>query len=330
MAHPHERSARTLLSRAGLRGAAVEAAWITAHVATYPLGFLAERGRRGIERYSLTDLPPHQRGLLIGDVEAAGTPILLLHGMIDNRSIFAVLRRSLRRRGFGQVHTMNYSPLLRDVREAAHQLALQVERVCLETGYERLHIVGHSLGGIIARYYVQRMGGDERVHTLVTMGSPHGGTQVARILPRRVSRQLLPGSRLLRELAAPAPECRTRFLAFYTDLDQCIAPMTSARIEHPDLKASNVFVRGVGHLSLPIHGPVVHAIGTALAHLDHDGSTRRHGVTRLPQQKSGPRPQQQTGDGSRSGSSGSPSAPSTVRSDRPRYARPGFARTVIG
>lgn len=287
MTDPVQRSARTLLSSTGLRGAAIEAAWITAHIATYPFGVIAERGRRSVERYSLTGLPPQQRGLLESDIEAAGTPILLLHGMVDNRSIFTVLRRSLHRRGFGRVHTMNYSPFLRDVREAAHQLALQVERLCAETGYERVHIIGHSLGGIIARYYVQRMAGDARVHTLVTMGSPHGGTHVARMFPRRICRQLLPGSRLMRELAEPAPDCRTRFLAFWTDLDQCVAPMTNARIEHPDLSASNVFVRGVGHLSIPINGGVVHAICTALAHLDHDGSTRLHGVTTLPRQLAG-------------------------------------------
>lgn len=279
---PATRGVRTLLSPRGVRGVLVEALWVGAHVATYPLGVAADRGRRGLAHYSLQGLPPHQRGLFESSVEAAGTPILLLHGMVDNRSIFHVLRRSLRRRGFVAVTAMNYSPLLSDVRRAAHQLALQVERLCSETGYERIHIVGHSLGGIIARYYVQRMGGDERVHTLVTLGSPHGGTRVARLLPRRVARQVLPGSRLMRELAAPAPDCRTRFVAFWGELDQIVVPMTSARVDHPDLRADNRFVSGVGHLSLPIDGRVVHAIGTTLAHLDSDGSTLQHGVTQLP------------------------------------------------
>ena len=63
------------------------------------------------DRLGVASLPPVQRGLVIGDVEAAGTPILLVHGMVDNRSIFTLLRRGLRRRGFGRVIALNYSPL---------------------------------------------------------------------------------------------------------------------------------------------------------------------------------------------------------------------------
>ena len=93
--------------------------------------------------------------------------------MVDNRSIFTVLRRGLRRRGFRRVLAINYSPLTSDVRLAATNLATRVEQLCAETGFERIHVIGHSMGGLIARYYVQRLGGDARVHTLVTLGTPH-------------------------------------------------------------------------------------------------------------------------------------------------------------
>ena len=63
-----------------------------------------------------------QRGLLMGDVVAAGTPIILVHGLVDNRSIFTLLRRALRRRGFGRVITLNYSPFTQDVRQVAKRL----------------------------------------------------------------------------------------------------------------------------------------------------------------------------------------------------------------
>ena len=80
------------------------------------------RSAPDVERFSLSDLPPVHRGLLIGDVEAAGTPILLVHGLVDNRSIFTLLRRQLRRRGFGRVWTMNYRIWTTDLRAAARQL----------------------------------------------------------------------------------------------------------------------------------------------------------------------------------------------------------------
>jgi pimeloyl-ACP methyl ester carboxylesterase len=279
------RGVRTLCTPTGLRGAGTELAWVAAHTALYPLGVLADRsradGRESAERFTLADLPPVQRGLLLGDVVAAGTPILLVHGLVDNRSVFTLLRRTLRRRGFGRVIPVNYSPFTQDVRTAAVRLARLVEQTCAETGYERVHVVGHSLGGVVARYYVQRMGGDARVHTLCTLGSPHAGTSAAHLLPSRLVRQLRPGSELMQELAAPAPGCRTRFVAFWSDLDQLIVPKRAACIEHPDLLARNVLLRGVGHMSLPIDGRVVHEIATLLAHLDEDGSTRTAGVTRL-------------------------------------------------
>jgi pimeloyl-ACP methyl ester carboxylesterase len=279
------RGLRTVCSPAGLRGAGTEVAWITAHLALYPLGMGRDKvkgvAREDQGRFSLADLPPVQRGLLMGDVVAAGTPILLVHGLVDNRSIFTLLRRALRRRGFGRVITLNYSPLTQDIRGVAARLEALVEKTCEETGYERVHVIGHSLGGIVARYYVQRMGGDRRVHTLCTLGSPHAGTYAARLWPGGVVRQLRPGSELMQELAAPAPGCRTRFVAFWSDLDQLIVPQRAAALDHPDLAARNVPLRGVGHMSLPISGQVVHEIATLLAHLDEDGRTQTPGVTTL-------------------------------------------------
>ncbi len=280
-----KRSVETVFTPAGLRGAATELAWITAHGALYPLGLSSERrrerGREELDRFTLSDLPPLQRGLLMGDVVAAGTPIILVHGLVDNRSIFTLLRRALRRRGFGRVLTLNYSPFTQDIRSVAAQLAALVEKTCEETGYERVHVVGHSLGGVIARYYVQRLGGDARVHTVCTLGSPHAGTFTAHLLPQKVVKQLRPGSDLMTELAAPSPGLRTRFIAFWSDLDQLVVPKRSARIDHPDLLARNVLLRGVGHMSLPIDGRVVREIAAVLAHLDEDGSTVTAGVTSI-------------------------------------------------
>lgn len=267
----------------GLRGAGTELAWLAAHTVLYPLGVVSERarpsGRETAECFTLADLPPVQRGLLMGDVVAAGTPILLVHGLVDNRSTFTLLRRALRRKGFGQVLTLNYSPFTQDVRTAAQRLQRLVEQTCEQTGYERVHVVGHSLGGLVARYYVQRMGGDARVHTLCTLGTPHSGTYAAHLLPARLVRQLRPGSELMTELAQPASGCRTRFVCFWSDLDQLVVPQRRARLEHPDLAARNVLLHGTGHMSLTFDGRAVHEIGQLLAHLDEDGSTLTPGVT---------------------------------------------------
>lgn len=192
-------------------------------------------------------------------------PVVLLHGFIDNRSVFVLLRRSLARHGWHHLESLNYSPLTCDIRTAAELLDRHVEEICARTGQHEVDIVGHSLGGLIARYYVQRLGGDRRVRTLVTLGTPHGGTAVAPLAGAHpIVRQMRSGSDLIEELRHPAPGCRTRFVSFWSELDRVILPVETACVDHPDLDAVNVRVTGIGHLALPVHPAVASAIRQAL------------------------------------------------------------------
>ena len=163
-------------------GVAVEAGWIAAHVVMYPGGLLSDPANRSAHgHYNFRGFTPAQRGLVHHGVDAAATPILLVHGIVDNHSIFTVMDRALRRRGFSDVSSFDYGLLTSDVRGAARDLQVAVEQLCADSGYERIHIIGHSLGGLIARYYIQRMEGYRRVHTCVTLGSPHQGTVLAKM-----------------------------------------------------------------------------------------------------------------------------------------------------
>ncbi len=263
-------------------GAAVEIGWVTAHAVTYPLGLLRDRGDDLDPRLvTLTGLPPARRGLLASDVEAATTPIVLIHGIVDNRTIFTRMRRDLRRRGFGCIRTFSYGPHTSDLRAAAGRFGAFVEALCEETGAERVHVIGHSLGGLIARYYAQSLDGSDRVSTLVTLGTPHAGTRAAHLLPHSLVRQLRPGSDVIAELARPAPRCTTRFLVFSSDIDQLIVPTRNAALHHLDLDVTNVLVSGVGHMSMPIHGRIVHETCAALAQRTPDARTAEPATARL-------------------------------------------------
>jgi triacylglycerol lipase len=259
-------------------GLAVEAVWATTQMARYPLGLLSAppHDTSGHRRHNLQGLSPEQRGLVHYDVDAAATPILLVHGFIENHAIFNVMERALRRRGFQMLTAYDYGLLTHSIPRAAIRLGETIEKLATLSGYERIHVIGHSLGGLITRYYVQRLGGDSCIHTLVTLGTPHKGTHLARIAPLLpLVRQLTPSSPIIRELAEPAQGCRTRFIAFHSDIDPVIVPSGNARLEHPDLNVQNISVRGVGHLSLPRNGRIAFTIAEALRQLAHDGAPSR-------------------------------------------------------
>jgi pimeloyl-ACP methyl ester carboxylesterase len=195
----------------------------------------------------------------------SGLPVIFVHGLSDRASIFTRLQDRLRGCGAGPFLTATYSPFNPDIRTAARALAGQVERAREQAGGQPVCLVGHSLGGLIARYYVQRLGGDAHVSLVITLATPHSGTAVALLAPPHpVLRQLRPGSDLLAELAEPCAGCRSRFVAFYSDLDEAVLPASRGRLDHPDLLVRNVLVHGVGHLMLPVHTTVVEEVRAML------------------------------------------------------------------
>ncbi|MEU1413854.1 alpha/beta fold hydrolase [Streptomyces sp. NPDC005731] len=243
------------LSIALLKATALELAILAGHVLLYPSGIIQER------RSAPLPIPPDAAML----PTEAKPPVILLHGFIDNRSVFVLLRRNLTQHGRQHIESLNYSPLTCDIRTAAELLGRYVEELCERTGQQRVDVVGHSLGGLIARYYVQRLGGDLRVRTLVTLGTPHSGTRVAPLANAHpIVRQMRPGSELIQELREPAPGCRTHFVSFWSDLDPLMDPLETACVDHPDLLAQNVRVSGIGHLALPVHPTVAAGIRQAL------------------------------------------------------------------
>ncbi|MHC0433552.1 esterase/lipase family protein [Streptomyces sp. O3] len=254
------------ISVALLKATALELAVLAGHLLLYPSGITQERHPATqppeTPQTPRTSRTPRTPRLPSADT---GRPVVLLHGFIDNRSVFVLLRRSLARHGRHHVESLNYSVLTRDIRAAAELLALRIEEICERTGHRDVDIVGHSLGGLIARYYVQHRGGDHRVRTLVTLGSPHGGTSVAPLMNTHpIVRQMRPDSDVIAELRQPAPGCRTRFVGFWSDLDQVMVPPETACVDHPDLRAHNVPVTGIGHLALPVHPAVAASIRQAI------------------------------------------------------------------
>jgi len=152
---------------------------------------------------SLVDLP---RG-----AASSLPPVLLIHGFLANRGSVHLLERRLSERDH-VVMTYRLGPLhLGDIRDSSAFIAGKVQSLSAQTGVQKVDIVAHSMGGLVALDYVKRHGGWQNVRRLVLLGTPSHGTWSALLgivtAPLgRGGRQLLPGSDFLRELAqTPLP-----------------------------------------------------------------------------------------------------------------------------
>lgn len=210
----------------------------------YPFGF----GDRGVGAARSAEA-------VVDDGSPVATPVLLVHGFGANKSNWLFVRRHLDQAGFGRVHALNYNPLAADIPELARRCAARAEEVRAHFGVERIHIVGHSLGGIIARYATQVLGLAD-VTTCVSIASPHGGIRLARhgsllatVSPLASGLSLRPDSTVMTLLRTSAVPTRTRYVAYYSNLD-LIVPARRAMILEPELAATNILVKDHGHLSI--------------------------------------------------------------------------------
>src|SRR5262245_31560781 len=81
--------------------------------------------------------------------------VVLIHGFFASAGVFRPMRARLERDAGARVASFTHAPGMGIVR-IARQLARLVDRVPANT---RVHLVGHSLGGLVARWYVQELGG---------------------------------------------------------------------------------------------------------------------------------------------------------------------------
>lgn len=154
--------------------------------------------------------------------------LVLVHGIHDTGAIFD--RQCARYEADGrQVLAPDLVPAdgAPGIAHLAGRLVVALEPL----GGGAIDLVGFSLGGLVARYYVQRLGGD-RVRRLVTIGSPHGGTLNARFIAGRLGDDLQPSSALLQDLAQDWPgwAARVPTTTIWTPYDLIVLPARHARL----------------------------------------------------------------------------------------------------
>jgi triacylglycerol lipase len=188
-------------------------------------------------------------------------PVLLVHGFAGTKSSLALIAGALNGRGM-TVEAMSYPPLGTSVKQLAERLVAEVERILLATGTDKVHLVGHSLGGVVIAQAVADGRLNGRVDTVITLGSPFGGSPWAGVLPfLEIVRELRAGSPLLRRLAsAPLPD-GVRWLSVTAALD-IIVPGLRAVPSHA--QAETITFDGVGHLGMLLSRQVIGCIAAAL------------------------------------------------------------------
>jgi triacylglycerol lipase len=207
-----------------------------------------DRAHLGSEGHPLADRPP----------------VLVVHGFMGTRGAMYPLEQRLWHDGF-TVFSRSLGLLnTGDVRRSASVIASFVESILMRTGVRHVDVVAHSMGGLIALYYVKFLGGAGAVRKLVSMGTPYQGTWAGLLGVAalgglsRGTWQMLPGSRLIAELQQGHLPTGPRYYNIRARGD-AVCPFERSR-----LPGSKEIVVPLGHASLVMSRDVYRRIRDAL------------------------------------------------------------------
>ncbi|RJP22843.1 MAG: alpha/beta fold hydrolase [Candidatus Abyssobacteria bacterium SURF_5] len=219
-----------------------EAAAAFACALLYPFGYFTSA-------YSRNRLVPGER------------PLILCHGYMANRSNLLWLGWRLRRAGRHNVFIPNFRPASAPISQFAEMLSREVTAALEMTGAEKVDLVGHSMGGLVIRYYIERLGGARFVENAITIGAPHCGTKTAVLSLFRTASQFCPNAPFIEEFNAAAPAGSVNMVAIWSEFDNIVLPPQNAMLPEP---YKNAMVKNVGHVALLFSGQVFSQVRRAL------------------------------------------------------------------
>jgi triacylglycerol lipase len=183
-------------------------------------------------------------------------PVLLVHGYGCNSGYWHFMSRALSRAGISH-YGIDLEPMLASIDQFVPALHARIEEICRQTGQQRIVIVAHSMGGLVARAYL-RDHGARRVLRVITLGTPHRGTGLARFgAGENVREMLWTGSAengrcsqwldnlVQREDLALRP----LFFSIFSHQDNIVSPQLSSHLPG----ACNIEFNGIGHVALGLH-----------------------------------------------------------------------------
>ncbi|MCL2931695.1 MAG: triacylglycerol lipase [Trichodesmium sp. MAG_R03] len=171
-------------------------------------------------------------------------PVLLIHGIFDTIKIFDKMSRYLKKLGW-EVYSLNLIPNygILGLDKLAEQVANYVDQTFPPN--QPFDLIGFSMGGIVSRYYVQRLGGIDKVERFITISSPHNGTLTGYTLGLPAAIQMRPKSAFMQNINQDiALLDQINFTSIWTPYDAMILPPRSSQLPvGKDIKI-DVFLHG--------------------------------------------------------------------------------------
>jgi len=179
------------------------------------------------------------------------TGIVFIHGFVCNRGFWTPWLRQARARGHAFV-AVNLEPVFCSIDGYSRIIDEAVQAVTRATGRPPL-LVCHSMGGLAARAWLRHDGGRTRVAHVVTIGTPHRGTWIARFSRLPNGRQMRVGCDWLNALPGAEPDAARLFTCWYSNCDNIVFPPSTATLPAAD----NRFLEGAAHVDLAFRPAVV-------------------------------------------------------------------------
>ena len=209
----------------------------------------------------LSGIMNHQKSENAIQQNSVRNPVLLIHGLTDTTLVFRQMTASLIAQGLS-VHSFNLTP--NNGAMPLEQLAVQVADYVAKTFHptQPLDLIGFSMGGIVSRYYIQRLGGIEQVQRFISISAPNNGTLTGYLSGRPGCAQMRPGSPLLRDLNQDsAMLARLNFTVIWTPFDLMIVPPSSSQMP----VGKEVIVQAPLHSWMLADGQCLKAVTEALS-----------------------------------------------------------------
>ncbi len=187
---------------------------------------------------------------------AAGRPgIVFVHGLVCNRGLWNPWLARMHALDIPFV-AVNLEPIFGSIEGYAPLIEQAVRRIESATATPPL-IVAHSMGGLAVRAWLCAYQAAPRVRRVVTIGTPHRGTLLARLAMGLNGRQMRPTGEWLSALRrSEAGDPFNRFTCFYSHCDNIILPASSATLPGAD----NRHVEAVAHVHLARHDAVLYEV----------------------------------------------------------------------